>query len=107
MMKHIDDVKDELTRWPWRWAWNGTAGNFYLYGDGGQGPITHSGPHRADGKAKEAAPEMLQQLKEIRAWLEVAPEFKDWPAARSYLKDVRKTIELAENGRGEYFEEGE
>jgi hypothetical protein len=53
---------DKLTPGPWRWVFMESAGNYYLVGNDGEGPVTLSGPDCADGRLKEAAPALLKAL---------------------------------------------
>lgn len=39
-----------------------------------------------------AAPALLRVCEEIEAWVRIAPEFQDWPAAKSYLEDLQGVI---------------
>lgn len=55
-------MDNKLTPGPWKWVFMGSAGNYYLVGNNGEGPVTHSGPDCVDGRLKEAAPLLLAAL---------------------------------------------
>jgi hypothetical protein len=55
----------EITPGPWRWKFIGNAGNYFLVGNNGEGPITNSGPNSADGRLMEAAPDLVAALRRI------------------------------------------
>lgn len=97
LLQFYDNSKDrsqEITRWPWRWEFLGTAGNYFLVGSNG---VTYGGPDSADGRVKQAAPELLQVCKELAAWLTIEPEFQDWPAAQSRLAELNRIIARADS----------
>jgi hypothetical protein len=41
----------------------GNAGNYFLLGNDGEGPITKAGPGSADGELMQAAPDLLKALR--------------------------------------------
>lgn len=62
---------NKITPGPWKWVFMGSAGNYYLVGNDGEGPVTHSGPDCADGKLKQAAPDLLAACEAALSALEL------------------------------------
>lgn len=56
-----------------------------------------------------AAPYLLRTCEELAAWILIDPNFQDWPAAQSYLKDLQGVIARAkgEQAPGGGIGEGE
>lgn len=44
---------------PWKWVFLGNAGNYFLLGNNGEGPIVQGGPGFPDGNLMQAAPALL------------------------------------------------
>ena len=79
-------MENQITPGPWKWVFLGTAGNYFLLGNDGEGPITHSGPDTPDGRLKEAAPLMLAALTESIGMRD----------GRDFASDLEATADLLE-----------
>lgn len=43
----------------------------------------------------KAAPNLLTDCEQVIAWLMIDPNFQDWPAAQSYLRQLQSTVAKA------------
>ena len=94
--------RDKLTPPLWRWVWQGNAGYWSLTGDNGNGPITHSGPDSADGRAKAAAPELLAVCEALIAYRDSAgPLNFQLEKADDYINRLRVIIAKVGSGDSE------
>lgn len=96
----------ELTPGPWKWEFVGNAGNYFLVGNGGKGPITFSGPDSADGRLKQAAPALLAIAQMVND--KIIPEIEDFagpsgiihvPLSRAEVEAIRAAIAAVEGGQ--------
>lgn len=93
----MENEHDPLTPGPWRWVFLSTAGNYFLLGNNGEGPITHSAPDSADGRLKQAAPALLEALgnlvdycdRTLFSYVHITQEPAEMKAARAAIAAAR------------------
>lgn len=57
---------NQLTPAPWKWVFLGNAGNYFLLGNDGAGPIVQGSPGFPDGNLMQAAPALLAACEAIQ-----------------------------------------
>lgn len=68
---------DKVTPGPWEWVFMGNAGNYFLVGNEGNGPICNSGPNCADGKLMQSAPALQAENERLREACQMLIAYRD------------------------------
>lgn len=91
---------DQPTPGPWRWVFVSTAGQWFMLGNNGEGPIVSSGPDTADGRLKQAAPALLAACEMAFEDLEQY-EDTDLPGGYAVMETVQTLRAAIAEARGE------
>lgn len=93
-------MESKLTPGPWRWIFLGNAGNFFLLGNNGEGPITHAVPDTPDGNLMQAAPDLLKACEMAFEDLEQY-EDTDIPGGYAVMETVQTLRAAIAGAKGE------
>lgn len=86
---------EQITPGPWEWVFLGNAGNYFLLGNEGNGPITHSGPDSADGNLKRAAPDLLAACEASHIAMIAMGNHLNWDDVPQSYVDAINTVRAA------------